>query len=181
MAPSSLRRLILTVSLAAFATLAVAAPLPAPTFDPTNAPIFDPTNAPTSTRPAPTHAPAPPSSSDPCAVLGSKTTATYDDVAACYRHIPYDSAVAAATIKTVHALFDQFYVFRDSALTPGLAAPFSSPPVDIIDVLTKIGTTTYPNDYSFHTAVAEAIASLHDAHAGYNGKCISCMEWFFHS
>lgn len=156
MAPSSLRRLILTVSLAALVTLTAAAPVPATTLDPTDAPT---------------------TSSDPCTVLGSKTTgATYDEVAACYQYIPYNTAVAASTLKTVRTLFDDFYIFRDSALTPGLEAPFSSPPVDIVDVLNKIETTTYPNDYSFHTAVMNAIASLHDAHAAYNGNVVSSLS-----
>lgn len=151
MAPISFRRLILTVSLAALATLTAGAPVPTPR--------------------APGTTPA-----DPCTALGAKATGfTYDEVAACYHYIPYDATVAESTLKTVRTLFDEFYIFRDSALTPDLAAPFSSPPVDILATLDTIGTTQYPNDYSFHSAISKAIQSLHDAHASYSGKCLFAL------
>jgi len=142
MAPRSFRRLVLTLSLAALATFTAGAPV----------------------------TPPPPASSDPCTTLGGKSSGiTYDEVAACYQSIPYNAELAASTIKTVRTLFDEFYVFRDSALTPNLAAPFSSPPTDIIAELSKIGSAQYPNDYSFHRAISKAIDTLHDAHSAYNG------------
>ncbi|KAF9923163.1 hypothetical protein BGZ65_009080, partial [Modicella reniformis] len=132
MAPISLCGLILTASVAVLATFTAAAPVPTSNPD---------------------------SGSDPCTVLGSKTQGiSYDEVAACYQYIPYDATVAASTLKTVHTLFDEYYVFRDSALTPNLAHPFTSGPVDILDELNKIGQTEYQN-------------SLNDAHTVYAVNC----------
>ncbi|KAF9350314.1 hypothetical protein BGX34_001298 [Mortierella sp. NVP85] len=152
MAPRSFRRLVLTLSLAALATFTAGAPV--------------------TPKPPGTTPPPPPASSDPCTTLGSKTSGiTYDEVAACYQSIPYNAELATSTLRTVRALFDEFYVFRDSALTPNLGAPFSSPPTDITAELSKIGITQYPNDYSFHRAISKAIDTLHDAHSAYNVRC----------
>ncbi|KAG0240748.1 hypothetical protein BGX31_001686 [Mortierella sp. GBA43] len=130
--------LILTASIAAAAIVVAGVPVPVATAD------------------------------DPCATLGqNKPGATYDIVAACYRNVPFSVDVARSTFRTVHTLFDDFYVFRDAALVSDLPAPFSSPPVDIIAKLNRIGDTNYPNDYSFHTDISKAIASLNDAHAVY--------------
>ncbi|KAG0005187.1 hypothetical protein BGZ65_011752 [Modicella reniformis] len=148
MPPLSLRSLILTVSVAVLATFTAAAPIPTP------------------------------SPEDPCRVLGSKDQGiTYDEVAACYQYIPYDANVAVSTLKTVHTLFDEFYVFRDSALTPNLAHPFTSGPVDIVDELNKIGQTDYQNDYQFHSALVKVIDSLNDAHAAYAVDCYAAYHF----
>ncbi|KAF9355168.1 hypothetical protein BGX26_006904 [Mortierella sp. AD094] len=110
---------------------------------------------------------------DACGILAATnaTDITYNQVAACYKAIPFDATTASATLKSVYNLFNDYYVFRDSALTPDLQSPFSSAPVDIVKVLETIGSTKYTNDYSFHTDISLAIASLHDAHAGYNVNC----------
>ena len=119
-------------------------------------------------------APAPPPVShlDPCGILGAKEPSeiTYHDVANCYRAVPLNSAHAAATFSTVHTLFNEFYVFKDSAMIPNLPAPFSSPPSDIIRKLETIGRTKYTSDYRFHDDIRRAINSLYDAHASYSGK-----------
>ncbi|KAG0369166.1 hypothetical protein BC939DRAFT_470788 [Gamsiella multidivaricata] len=116
---------------------------------------------------------AAPVSNDPCAILGhlNATDITYAHVSACYKAIPYDPKVAQATYTSVHALFNDYYVFRDSALTPDLQKPFLSAPVDIVEQLETIGQTKYTSDYQFHRDVSDAIYTLHDAHAGYNVDC----------
>ncbi|KAF9906573.1 hypothetical protein BX616_000678 [Lobosporangium transversale] len=148
----SLRNLILSVSLAMFATL----------------------------TPFSNAAPTPPIPQvDACGVLGSKNSSsiTYDDVSACYKAIPYDPVVASATLKTLHAFFNDYYVFRDSALTPDLKAPFSCPPVDIAKEFERIGQTKYTSDYSFHSDVSRAINGLYDAHASYNIDCYTAYAF----
>ncbi|KAF9119659.1 hypothetical protein BGW39_000135 [Mortierella sp. 14UC] len=145
---TSLKALILSASVAALVTLS------------------------STTTAAPTH-PAPVSHLDPCGLLGAKNGAgiTYDDVAACYRAIPFNRANAATTIKTVLTLFNDFYIFRDAALTPNLPAPFTSPPSNIVGRLQTIGRTTYTSDHKFHEDIRLAIASLNDAHAAYAVDC----------
>ncbi|KAI1294003.1 hypothetical protein EDD11_008288 [Mortierella claussenii] len=150
----SLRSLILSASLATLAILSTAAP---------------------TSKPAPSHSSG--GEPDACAILGSKTATqlTYSDVADCYRAIPFNPTVAATTLKTVHSIYDQYYVFRDSALTPDLKAPFSSAPVDISGQLEALSRKKYANDYSFHTDITKVIQTLHDAHAGYSVDCYNAF------
>ncbi|KAF9924123.1 hypothetical protein BGZ65_008503, partial [Modicella reniformis] len=151
MAPLSLRSLILTVSVAIFATFTAAAPVATPTPE------------------------------DPCTVLGSKTQGiTRDEVAACYQYIPYNATVATSTLKTLHTLFNDYFVFRDSALTPNLALPFTSAPVDIVEELNKIGQTQYENDFQFHSTVFNTISRLNDAHAAYAVNCYFAYKFAQH-
>ncbi|KAF9905986.1 hypothetical protein EC991_001145 [Linnemannia zychae] len=126
------------------------------------------------TTAAPTH-PAPISHLDPCGLLGAKNGVgiTYNDVAACYRAIPFNRANAATTIKTVLTLFNDFYIFRDAALIRDLPAPFTSPPTDIVRRLETIGRSTYTSDHKFHDDIRLAIATLNDAHSAYSVDCYS--------
>ncbi|KAF9543714.1 hypothetical protein EC957_000493 [Mortierella hygrophila] len=91
---------------------------------------------------------------DPCGILGAKqfipNAVTYKDVADCYEAIPYNHANAAKTLSTIYTIFNEFYIFRDAALTPDLPAPFSSPPTDIVERLKTILTTEYTRDFQFH-------------------------------
>lgn len=109
---------------------------------------------------------------DACGILGglNATQIRPVDVANCYNAIPFDRSVASSTFQTVYKLYNEMYVFRDSALTPDLPLPFTSPPVDIVKELQTIGTTNYKSDYAFHRDLALAIASLNDAHASYSGR-----------
>ncbi|KAF9165407.1 hypothetical protein BGX20_000615 [Mortierella sp. AD010] len=111
---------------------------------------------------------------DACGILGATNTTdlTYDIVAACYKAIPFDSTIASETIGSVVDIFNDYYVFRDSALTPDLQMPFTSAPVDIVKVLEKIGSTSYTRDFDFHTDIALATASLHDAHVDYSVRVL---------
>jgi hypothetical protein len=147
---SSLRSVVLSASIATLITFTTAAPAP----------------------PAPAPSPPPVSHLDPCGLLGAKdaTKITYHDVANCYRAIPFNNANAAVTFSTIHTLFNEFYIFKDSAMVPNLPAPFSSPPTDIIRRLETIGRTNYTSDYQFHDDIRRAINSLYDAHASYSGK-----------
>ncbi|KAG0308691.1 hypothetical protein BGZ98_007162 [Dissophora globulifera] len=116
---------------------------------------------------------AAPITQDPCATLGglNATELTYDAVANCYRAFTYNSEIATKTLATVRTIFNDYYIFRDSALTPDLQAPFSSAPVDIMNVLDLIGQKKYRSDYEFHNDIYNAVQSLHDAHAGYSVNC----------
>jgi hypothetical protein len=52
-------------------------------------------------------------------------------------------------------------------MSPFLAQPLESDPVDIVAKLRKIGRTRYTSDRKFHTDVYQAIESLHDGHSIY--------------
>ncbi|KAK3818044.1 MAG: hypothetical protein JOS17DRAFT_757749 [Linnemannia elongata] len=133
--------------------------------------------APATPTPAPAPAPGPGSPPagqlDACGQLGAKApnAITYQDVSNCYRAIPFNNSHAAVTFSTIYTLFNEFYVFKDSAMTPNLQAPFSSPPTDIVGKLEAIGRTKYASDYKFHDDLRRAINSLYDAHASYNVNC----------
>ncbi|KAF8928809.1 hypothetical protein BGZ47_001419 [Haplosporangium gracile] len=154
---SSLKSLVLSASIAALVTFTTAAPAP----------------------PAPAPGPPPVNHLDPCGLLGAKKPSeiTYHDVANCYRAIPFNNAYAAATFSTVYTLFNEFYIFKDTAMTPNLPAPFSSPPKDIIKKLETIGRTKYTSDYKFHDDIRRAIDSLYDAHASYSVDCYT--QYYF--
>ncbi|KAF9200311.1 hypothetical protein BGZ49_009475 [Haplosporangium sp. Z 27] len=110
---------------------------------------------------------------DACGNLGNKRVSdiTYQDIEACYKAIPFDRDVASSIIGSVHLLFKDYYVFRDSALTPNLQEPFTSPPVDIMEKIENIRQKKYTSDYWFHDDIAAAITSLNDAHARYHVNC----------
>ncbi|KAF9283088.1 hypothetical protein BGZ68_005574 [Mortierella alpina] len=76
-------------------------------------------------------------------------------------------------METIQTLFDVHYSFRDSALTPDLGSPFSSPPVDIMKELKSITTKSFGDDFSFHAAISITLATLHDGHVVYNPYCYS--------
>ena len=92
---------------------------------------------------------------------------TYDDIVTCFDSIPFNQAAAKTTIDSVTALFKDYYIYRDSEMTPFLAKPLKGDPVDIIQKLKKIGRTRYTSDRKFHTDVNTALASLHDLHVVY--------------
>ncbi|KAF9284772.1 hypothetical protein BGZ88_009811 [Linnemannia elongata] len=111
--------------------------------------------------------------SNGCSDLAAKqsTNITYADVAQCYASIPFNKEAARATLDSLTTFFDEYYVSRDAALSPRLAKPFESDPVDIVAKLKKIGRTQYTSDRQFHTHVYEAVESLHDGHAVYAPYC----------
>src|SRR5690348_1837449 len=100
MLTSSLKSLVLSASIAVLVTFTNAAPAP----------------------PAPAPGPPPVSHLDPCGILGAKKPSqiTYRDVANCYRAVPLNNDYAAATFSTVHTLFNEFYIFKDSAMIADL-------------------------------------------------------------
>jgi len=110
-------------------------------------------------------------SPDACGSLGAKNglDLAYADVANCYKSIPLDNKIAASTMDTIQTLFHDYYIFRDSALTPNLQSPFTSPPVDIMKQLNLIAEKKYVNDLEFHTAISDTLNSLNDGHVQYKG------------
>lgn len=103
---------------------------------------------------------------------------TYADVAQCYASIPFNKEAARATLDSLTTIFDEYYVSRDTELSPHLAKPFQSDPVDIVAKLKKIGRTQYTSDRQFHTDVYEAVESLHDGHAAYARTLITFAHFF---
>ncbi|KAF9437678.1 hypothetical protein BGZ76_011658 [Entomortierella beljakovae] len=116
---------------------------------------------------------------DECGHLASKNgkNLTVSDVSACYNAIPYDPKIGESVIQTVYNVFNNYYIFRDSALNPDLKAPFTSPPVDILHELQKIHNASYTSDYKFHSDIISTLNSLHDAHVSYSAKCYRSFEF----
>ncbi|KAF9948144.1 hypothetical protein BGZ72_009907 [Mortierella alpina] len=114
---------------------------------------------------------------DPCAVLGalSLNQTTYDHVASCYRSIEFNPAQAKTTLDSLHTLYNEFFVFRDAALTPDLSSPFTSPPVDILAGVEKIRQKKYSSDFQFHSDLRSLALSLNDAHVTYAPACYSSI------
>ncbi|KAG0297340.1 hypothetical protein BGZ96_006904 [Linnemannia gamsii] len=108
-----------------------------------------------------------------CTDLASRqgVNITYTDVVKCFDSIPFNKEAAKTTLESVTTLFDDYYISRDSAMSPFLAKPLESDPVDIVAKLKKIGRTRYTSDRKFHTDVNLAIESLHDGHSVYVPYC----------
>ncbi|KAG0259142.1 hypothetical protein BGZ95_004767 [Linnemannia exigua] len=111
----------------------------------------------------------PPPANRACGILGKSGDLTYEKVAACYNSVPFNSQVARTTLESVTTIMNDFYVFRDSALTPDLPKPFSVEPVDILKKLKEIEQTPYTSDHQFHYDLSMALVGLKDAHATYKG------------
>ncbi|KAF9193365.1 hypothetical protein BGZ51_003416 [Haplosporangium sp. Z 767] len=138
------------------------------------------TSAQTTSAPAPTHVPTPqPVQLDACGILRSKNTTslTVEDVANCYKAVPFDRTAAASTLESVMTIFNEYYSFRDSALTPTFEKPFDAAPSDIMRRLETIGRTRYTSDYSFHSDISAAVNSLVDAHASYTAECYNAYAF----
>ncbi|KAG0211324.1 hypothetical protein BGX28_008147 [Mortierella sp. GBA30] len=119
-----------------------------------------------------------PVSLDPCGILGNssfQSNVSYEHVAACYGTIPYDANVGGSTLDSVTRLFTDYYIYRDSALTPNLTSPFASDQVDIAQQLQTIKSTNYTSDFKFHADIAAAISSLRDGIAQYQVDCYNAF------
>ncbi|KAF9986999.1 hypothetical protein BGZ75_001184 [Mortierella antarctica] len=119
------------------------------------------------------------SGSDPCAVLGAlpSNQTTYEHVKSCYHSIEFNPAQAKTTLDSLHTLYNDFFVFRDAALTPDLAQPFSSGPVDILAGLEKIRQKKYTSDFEFHSDLRTLANSFNDAHVTYGPACYSSIAF----
>ncbi|KAF9567718.1 hypothetical protein EC968_003177 [Mortierella alpina] len=119
------------------------------------------------------------SGSDPCAILGalSLNQTTYEHVKSCYMSIEFNPAQAKTTLDTLHSLYNDFFVFRDAALTPDLALPFSSAPVDIVAGIEKIRQKKYSSDFEFHSDLRALANSLNDAHVTYGAACYASIAF----
>ncbi|KAF9366778.1 hypothetical protein BGX34_007552 [Mortierella sp. NVP85] len=125
---------------------------------------------------------APPPAHDPCAVLGASladpaTTTTMPQVAACYKSIPFDPNQAGVTLDSLYTLYDEFFIFRDSAMTPNLPLPFTQPPVDVLAGINQLRTKKYTTDYDFHADLALLAKSLNDAHVTYLPTCYNSFTF----
>jgi len=118
---------------------------------------------------------------DACGVLAASTYAniTYEKISACYLSIPFNAETAASTLESVIAIFNDYYVFRDSALVPTLEAPFTGSSIDILEKLQTIGRTRYTSDFLFHMDLRYALFSLYDAHSSYRGMHHTIKYIFF--
>ncbi|KAK3848431.1 MAG: hypothetical protein J3R72DRAFT_500194 [Linnemannia gamsii] len=155
----SLKTLLLSASLASLATVTTTAhPILAP-LEP------DPLKAFLLTTPL--SAPV----DDACGILGTSGDFTYEKVASCYNSVPFNHHVAATTLESVTTIVNDFYAFRDSALTPDLPKPFSVEPFDILKKLKEIELALHTNDHRFHYDLSMALAGFKDAHATYTANC----------
>ncbi|KAF9377782.1 hypothetical protein CPB97_009947 [Podila verticillata] len=112
---------------------------------------------------------------DSCATLGrlDVQNVTYADVSDCYNSIEYNPTLAKVTLTSLRTLYTDFFVFRDTALTPNLALPFTSAPVDVLARLTEIENKAYTTDFAFHNDLLDLANSLNDAHVNYYTACYS--------
>ncbi|KAG0246491.1 hypothetical protein B0O80DRAFT_84754 [Mortierella sp. GBAus27b] len=117
---------------------------------------------------------------DPCTILNKATTAsnvTYQQVANCYKSIPFDTKQAKDTIDSLTTFYNDDFVFRDVATTPNLPSPFTLKPVDTMAELKRIGRTRYSRDWDFHNDLALLSQSYQDAHSIYAPQCYT--SYFF--
>ncbi|KAF9914144.1 hypothetical protein BX616_008875 [Lobosporangium transversale] len=112
-------------------------------------------------------------STDPCTILShlETTEITRRDVAACYKSIEFNPDFANITLDSLQTLFNDFFIFRDSALTPNLTQPFSSEPVDALARIEQIRQTKYFADFDFQEDLIMLAESLNDAHVSYWPTC----------
>ncbi|KAG0085928.1 hypothetical protein BGZ92_008592, partial [Podila epicladia] len=89
----------------------------------------------------------------------------------CYEQFPFNPQVRDDTIDSIKANLESFYVFYDIARTPPPMENSDLYPVDLTASLSSLRNTTYPNDYSFHTSLANMIAQLQDPHTSYKNMC----------
>ncbi|KAG0093480.1 hypothetical protein BGZ93_007862, partial [Podila epicladia] len=110
---------------------------------------------------------------DPCTTLSRLPlgNATYAAVSSCYNSIEYNPTLAKSTITNMRTLYNDFFVFRDTALTPNLALPFTSAPVDVLAKLTEIENKAYTTDFAFHSDLQALANSVNDAHVNYRPTC----------
>ncbi|KAF9922531.1 hypothetical protein FBU30_007334 [Linnemannia zychae] len=110
---------------------------------------------------------------DPCGLLSAKNASdlTVTDVANCYHAIPFNSSRAETTLKAIHTLFRDYYIFTEIALNPRASKPFKNEPIDVLARLQAIGRTNYTNDFQFHADIYKAIDDLKDGHASYHVQC----------
>ncbi|KAF9097021.1 hypothetical protein BGX23_009939 [Mortierella sp. AD031] len=122
---------------------------------------------------APTHSSPHKRYLDACGTLGAVEypNITYDLDSACYKSISYNRIAAVQTREAIYDLFDYFYTFRDSALDPALGSPLSSSPVDILETINTIYSTSNTSDYQFHMDFSMALIGLHDASVYYTPGC----------
>ncbi|KAK3848400.1 MAG: hypothetical protein J3R72DRAFT_428940 [Linnemannia gamsii] len=125
--------------------------------------------------PEPSSPPLPttPRVNDACEILGTSADSevTYARVAACYNSIPFNNQTATIILESVRTIMDDFYAFRDSALTPALPKPFSMNYVDIWKSLSTLGRGRYRSDYQFHHTLSMMLVSLKDVNTAYIAKC----------
>ncbi|KAI1315339.1 hypothetical protein EDD11_000947 [Mortierella claussenii] len=114
---------------------------------------------------------------DPCAVLGGLQTneTTVQHVTSCYNSIEFNATDAKSTLDSLHVLYNDFFIFRDAAMTPDLALPFSSEPVDVLEELKNIQDKEFQRDYDFHAALTLLAQSFNDAHVSYAPECYNSI------
>ncbi|KAG0242589.1 hypothetical protein B0O80DRAFT_497239 [Mortierella sp. GBAus27b] len=122
---------------------------------------------------------APVPSQDPCAVLShlQPNATTVQHVSDCYKSIPFNPSEAKTTLDALHTLYNDFFIFRDAALTPDLALPFTSPPVDVVAGIERIQKTKYSTDFDFHADLTWLAKSLNDAHVTYFPTCYNAFQF----
>ncbi|KAF9979629.1 hypothetical protein BGZ75_009411 [Mortierella antarctica] len=103
------------------------------------------------------------------------TETTVQHVSDCYKSIGFNSLHATTTLDSLYSLYNNFFIFRDAALTPDLALPFTSKPVDVLAELEKIRQTEYTSDFDFHSDLTALAHSLNDKHVSYAPYCYNSI------
>ncbi|KAG0207548.1 hypothetical protein BGX33_006791 [Mortierella sp. NVP41] len=95
----------------------------------------------------------------------------YKAAKGCYEMFSFDPKVRDQTVQSVRANLESFYVFYDIAKSPPDMENSDLHPVYLTASLIALGNTTFRDDYSFHTALAQQISKLHDPHTTYKSMC----------
>ncbi|KAF9580992.1 hypothetical protein BGW38_002154 [Lunasporangiospora selenospora] len=89
----------------------------------------------------------------------------------CYEQFPFNATIRDQTILNVKANLKSFYVFYDIAKSPPPMENSDLEPVDLSAELDKIGNSSFPSDYNFHSTVSRLLTRLQDPHTSYKSLC----------
>ncbi|CDH54153.1 hypothetical protein RO3G_13585 [Lichtheimia corymbifera JMRC:FSU:9682] len=111
------------------------------------------------------------SSTDPCAAIAGKTTASFKEAKACLDHFPFNKDFADQTIDTVRKVTNHLYVFNEIAASPPNVEGLEVVPVNISYGLDIIKNQKWKSDREFQDAVALLLDKVQDAHLVYSPFC----------
>ncbi|KAJ3197342.1 hypothetical protein HDU67_003764, partial [Dinochytrium kinnereticum] len=122
------------------------------------------------------HAQAPPSSDDPCAVIGSKDFGTLEEVYGCYRLFAASSDFKQDHVQALKR-FIEVYPFTD--LNVDTSSPLFPNKVDIAAQLDALAAdTAVQTQFEFFSKIMLLVRSLQDAHFSYRPLCVSTFDFF---
>ncbi|KAL4216146.1 hypothetical protein AB4K20DRAFT_1877498 [Rhizopus microsporus] len=108
---------------------------------------------------------------DPCAAIAGKKTASFHDAKACLDYFKFDKDIAQQTVDTVRKVTNELYVFNEIAASPPNVEGLSVPAVNISYGLDLILKEDWKSDREFQEAVALLLDKVQDAHLSYVPFC----------